>query len=641
MIKKEVIDSVYNAIEIVDVVSDFVQLRRAGQSFKGLSPFTNEKTPSFVVSPAKGIFKCFSSGKGGDAVTFVMEVEGLSYIETIRYLAGKYGIAIEEEAKKTPEEVQKQSERESLFIALNFAKEHYTKNLLEESQGQMIGLSYFRERGFSNETIKDFGLGYSMDAWDDLKNAALKQQYNLDFFEKAGLIIVKDGGKVFDRFRGRVTFPIHNLTGKVIAFGARILTNDKKQPKYLNSPETDVYHKSKVLYGLYQSKSSIRLEDNCFLVEGYTDVISLHQAGIKNVVASSGTALTVEQIRLIGRYTQNITVLYDGDKAGIRASMRGIDLILQEGLNVNAVMFPEGEDPDSYVRKIGGEAFTRYITDNQKDFLRVKTELFLAEAQDDPILRAEVSKQILESIAKIPDGIKRTIFLQQSSDLLGIEYNVLVQEYERIFYRNKNQADRQLSLQQRKETNAVSSVPAVNQIDTDLKMLLNQEQEITRLLLNYGDFEIGEGAYFAMYLLNELEDLEFKDNICKQIFNVYRDAYGEGHLLEAQELLKTDDAKLKRFIADALTNKHEISKQWEEKHEIYVKDEVDALADVTYKIVLRLKWRNVRYMLKELQQKLVTIHDENEIMDLQNHFAALKQSEMEIGKLLGNVISGR
>lgn len=636
MVKKDVIDKVYNAVDIIDVIGDFVQLKRAGQSYKALSPFTNEKTPSFVVSPAKGIFKCFSTGKGGDAITFIMEVEGLSYIQAIKYLANKYGIEVEEENEATPEEVQKQTLRESLFIALNFAKDHFQQNLFENNQGKMIALSYFRERGFSNETIKNFDLGYSLDSWDDLKKTAEQKKFNIDFFEKAGLVIIKEDGKTFDRFRGRVIFPIHNLTGKVIAFGARILTNDKNQPKYLNSPETDVYHKSQVLYGLYQSKNPIRVEDNCFLVEGYTDVISLHQAGIKNVVASSGTALTVEQIRLIGRYTQNITVLYDGDNAGIRASMRGIDLILQEGLNVNAVIFPEGQDPDSFVRKIGGDAFKQYVLANQKDFIRTKTELFLSEAADDPILRADVSRQVLESIAKIPDGIKRTIFLQQSSDLLNIEYNILVQEYEKIFYRNKNNANPQLTVQPTRKSN----VPAPSQVNTALKLIHHEEEEIVRLLLNYGDYDIGDGMYFGMYLLTQIEDTELKDETCIEIINAYKEAYEEGHLITPSELLKTENSTIKKLIANSLTEEQEISKNWEAK-EIFIKTEIDQLSKITNDTILRFKWRHLKYQIKEVFEKIIKETEEQEIEALMREQMALKKREMEIGKLLGNVISGR
>lgn len=636
MVKKDVIDKVYNAVDIIDVIGDFVQLKRAGQSYKALSPFTNEKTPSFVVSPAKGIFKCFSTGKGGDAITFIMEVEGLSYIQAIKYLANKYAIEVEEEHEATPEEVQKQTLRESLFIALNFAKDHFQQNLFENNQGKMIALSYFRERGFSNETIKNFDLGYSLDSWDDLKKTAEQKKFNIDFFEKAGLVIIKEDGKTFDRFRGRVIFPIHNLTGKVIAFGARILTNEKNQPKYLNSPETDVYHKSQVLYGLYQSKNPIRVEDNCFLVEGYTDVISLHQAGIKNVVSSSGTALTVEQIRLIGRYTQNITVLYDGDNAGIRASMRGIDLILQEGLNVNAVIFPEGQDPDSFVRKIGGDAFKQYVLANQKDFIRTKTELFLSEAADDPILRADVSRQVLESIAKIPDGIKRTIFLQQSSDLLNIEYNILVQEYEKIFYRNKNNSNPQLTVQPTQK----SSAPAPSQVNTALKLIHHEEEEIVRLLLNYGDYDIGDGMYFGMYLLTQIEDTELKDETCIEIINAYKEAYEEGHLITPTELLKTDNSTIKKLIANSLTEEQEISKNWEAK-EIFIKTEIDRLSKITNDTILRFKWRHLKFQIKEVFEKIIKATEDEEIEAFMREQMALKKREMEIGKLLGNVISGR
>jgi DNA primase len=389
MISKETIEEVKNRVDIVDVVSDFISLKRFGQNYKALSPFTNEKTPSFYVVPAKGIFKDFSSGKGGDAISFVIEHEGMSYLEAIKYLAKKYGVEIKEDRVQPVDQII-QDNKDSLYLVMNYAKDCYRDNLFNSDEGKSIGLSYFRERGFNNKTVEKFDLGYSINEWDNLFKKAIKSGYSEDILEKSGLLIKKDDGKKYDRFRGRVMFPVHNLSGKVIAFGARILTKEKDQPKYINSPETDIYHKSQVLYGIFHSKNAIRQEDFCYLVEGYTDVNSMFQAGVENVVASSGTALTAEQINLMRRFTENVTVLFDGDQAGIRAALRGIDLVLKAGLNVKVVLLPDGEDPDSFSKKLGSSEFKSFLNSNSKDFLTFKAELYADEAKKDPIKKADL-----------------------------------------------------------------------------------------------------------------------------------------------------------------------------------------------------------------------------------------------------------
>ena len=373
MISRETIDEIKNRIDIIDVIGDFVTLKRSGQNYKALSPFTNEKTASFYVVPSKGIFKDFSSGKGGDGITFVMEHEGMSYVEAIRYLAKKYGVTIKEDVVSQDQLVEK-SDRDSLYIVMNYAKDYYKELLQETDEGRSIGMSYFRERGFNTRTIEKFELGYSINEWDHFHKKATSAGYSEEMIEKAGLVIKKEntqgnGFRYYDRFRGRVIFPVHNLAGKVIAFGARILTKEKDQPKYINSPETEIYHKSNVLYGMFQAKNAIRREDFCYLVEGYTDVISMHQADIDNVVASSGTALTEDQIKLIRRFTENVTVLFDGDAAGIKAALRGIDLVLKGGLNVRVVLLPDGEDPDSMSKKMGSTEYKQYLKDHTKDFI--------------------------------------------------------------------------------------------------------------------------------------------------------------------------------------------------------------------------------------------------------------------------------
>ncbi|OYX94261.1 MAG: DNA primase, partial [Sphingobacteriia bacterium 35-40-5] len=431
MIPKDTVDKIIETSRIEEVVGDFVSLKRRGTSMIGLCPFHNEKTPSFHVSVGKGIFKCFGCGKGGDSVRFIMEHEKATYPEALRYLANKYSIEIAE-VENTPEEQAVNDRRESLYIVSAWAAKFFQQQMLETDEGKSIGLSYFKERGFRDDIIKKFELGYSPDVWDALTQSAITEGYNIQFLEETGLTIRKENEKFYDRFRGRVMFPIHSFTGRVIGFGGRTLKTDKAVPKYVNSPESDIYHKSNVLYGLFFAKKSMRDEDNCYLVEGYADVLSVHQAGIENVVASSGTSLTIEQIRMIGRFTKNITILYDGDDAGIKASLRGLDMILEEGLNVKIVLFPDGDDPDSYVQKFGSAAFKSHIEGSKKDFILFKTSILLKDAGNDPIKRAGIIREVVESIAKIPDGIKASVFVRECSSLLQIEERVLISELNKI-----------------------------------------------------------------------------------------------------------------------------------------------------------------------------------------------------------------
>jgi len=436
MIDQQTINQIFETADIVDVISDFVTLKKSGANYKGLSPFSNEKTPSFMVSPAKGIFKDFSSGKGGNVVGFLMEHEKLSYPEALRYLAQKYNIPVEEK-ELSAEEIQQINERESLMTVTGFAAKYF-HDQLELEEGKAIGMSYFRKRGFRDDILKKFQLGYSPEKRTAFTIEAGKNGYKKNYLVKTGLSIERDD-YLFDRFAGRVIFPIHSLSGNVIGFGGRTLKSDKNIAKYLNSPESDIYHKSRVLYGLFQAKKSIVSKECCFLVEGYTDVIAMHQAGIDNVVASSGTALTTEQIRLIKRFSGDITILYDGDEAGIKASFRGIDMILEEGMNVKVVMLPAGEDPDSFAQSHSSSEFLEFIQSNEKDFISFKTEILLAEAQHDPIKRAQLITDIVKSVAVIPDGIMRSVFLKDSSLLLGVEEQVLYNEVNKIRHRKQEQ----------------------------------------------------------------------------------------------------------------------------------------------------------------------------------------------------------
>jgi len=635
LISRSSIQKVYDAIDIVDVISDFVQLKKSGSSYKGLSPFVQEKTPSFMVSPQKQIFKDFSSGKGGDTVSFIMEHEGLSYPEAIRYLAQKYGIELEEDNVVSVEK-ESSTERESLMIVLNYAKNLFQKNLLDTEEGKSVGLSYFKERGYTLETIKEFGLGYSINEWDILLKDATQNQYKEELLEKAGLIIKKEN-KAYDRFRGRVMFPIHSINGSVIAFGARILTNDKNQPKYLNSPETEVYHKSDIVYGIAQAKNHIRSENNCYLVEGYTDVLTLHQAGIRNTVASSGTALTVEQIKLIKRYSTNVTVIFDGDAAGIRASIRGINLLLEEVIHVKVILIPEGDDPDGYCKKLGSVGFKNYITEQAQDFLTFKTEFIFKDVKTDPYKKAEAIIDIVESIAKIPSGIQRAVYFQECSRLLEIEEQVLISEYNKIVLKQRKGSAKVDQLEPQQVIVEEKKVePVQNLIDVTL---FNQEKEIVRLLLNYGHIDLPEGFLVADYLLRETKEIEYQHPPFQTIISYYKSCVEEKKIPDYNDLLQTDNQDVKSLVSELLTNRFEISFKWEE-FDIFPKREQDFLDKVAYETILRLKWRNIKKMRNDKMEELKQNLSIEDIMIVQKQLMKLKQLEMSIAQILGNVTSG-
>ncbi|MBT8310734.1 MAG: DNA primase [Flavobacteriaceae bacterium] len=492
MISRTTIDQVFETARVEEVIGDFVQLKKSGSNFKGLSPFSDERTPSFMVSPVKQIWKDFSSGKGGNAVTFLMEHEHFSYPEAIKYLAKKYNIEIEE-TEQTDEQKQQADERESMYLITEFASNYFQDILNNTDQGKAIGLSYFKERGFTEETIKAFALGYSLDQWQAFTDEALKQGYKLEYLEKTGLTIVKED-KRFDRFKGRVMFPIRSMSGRVLGFGGRILSNDKKAAKYVNSPESDIYHKSKVLYGIYHAKKSIAKENNCYLVEGYTDVIQFHQKGVKNVVASSGTALTPEQIRLINRLTPNITVLFDGDAAGIRASLRGIDLILEQGMNVKVCTFPEGEDPDSFAKQNTLEELVLYLEENAKDFIEFKASLLMDEAASDPIKKADLIRDMVVSISKIPDRIKKEIYVQECAKIMDISEAVLFSTLAQIGRKDLQDANKVYQ----KEQKAFEVIRQEQKPKVDMQYEL--ERKIIEILLLYGN------------IIEDFEDLILKEN---------------------------------------------------------------------------------------------------------------------------------
>ncbi|MDN4165228.1 DNA primase [Cytophagales bacterium LB-30] len=640
MIDAQTTELIKSKMDIYEVVSDFVSLKRSGQNYKAKSPFTQEKTPSFFVVPSKQIFKCFSTGKGGDALTFIMEVEGVSYPEALRWMANKYGIEIQER-EFTDNQAAEFNARESLYILLNQAKEFYKDKLWNDEEGKAIGLSYFKERGFSEETIQNFDLGYSLDVWDAFYQDAIKKGYTDEQLEKAGLLI-KNEEKKYDRFRGRVIFPIHNISGRVIAFGARILKEDKKQPKYINSPETEVYHKSHVLYGIFQAKQDIRLQDTCYLVEGYTDVISMHQAGVKNVVASSGTSLTEDQIRLISRYTNNITVLYDGDNAGIKASLRGIDMILEGGLNVRAVVFPDGEDPDSFSRKVGEAEFKKYLKHSSQDFIAFKVGLFAKEAGNDPIKRAETIREIVESISKIPDAIKRSVYVKEAADLLKMDEQVLISEQNKILIkasRDKNHTAKEDIPQLDETPSTLPEKEILSHKDVHTAKLKGFEKSVLKYLLVYGDHVLEEECLLCDYLLNELSDFQFMDTVSRQVFESYRD-YLNTHKSPPNHhfFLESPDAQLKSFVAELFINRYEISDFWFSKFKIHIPTDVELLAYIAHKLIASVKYQVLVILLDQAKQELKQAGSAAEEMQALEVVQEIIKHKKQLGNELGIVV---
>jgi DNA primase len=638
LIPKDTVDKIIETSRIEEVVGDFVSLKRRGTSMIGLCPFHNEKTPSFHVSVGKGIFKCFGCAKGGDSVRFIMEHEKATYPEALRYLANKYSIEIAE-VENTPEEQAVNDKRESLYIVSAWAAKFFQQQMLETDEGKSIGLSYFKERGFRDDIIKKFELGYSPDVWDALTQNGLTEGYNIQFLEETGLTIRKENDKFYDRFRGRVMFPIHSFTGRVIGFGGRTLKTDKAVPKYVNSPESDIYHKSNVLYGLFFAKKSMRDEDNCYLVEGYSDVLSVHQAGIENVVASSGTSLTIEQIRMIGRFTKNITILYDGDDAGIKASLRGLDMILEEGLNVKIVLFPDGDDPDSYVQKFGSAAFKSHIEGSKKDFILFKTSILLRDAGNDPIKRAGIIREVVESIAKIPDGIKASVFVRECSSLLQIEERVLISELNKIRL-GKLKKDTNFNPQQ-VQPEPVQDPDILEQTgisDTDEA----QEKEIVRLLLNYGHdlvhWDDITDTYIAPYIISNLADVTFEHPLCIQIIEEYKKQLENGELPSEQDFIKNSDHQIADLAIAMVSSPYILSENWYAKRKIYVKNEAENLKSTILGGIFHLKKRKVDRILRKIRDEIQAEQDADNQAILMRRYMQVKEVEKGISLFLGSVI---
>lgn len=647
MINQETVQAILDTVRVDEVVGDFVQLKKRGTNYLGLCPFHNEKTPSFMVSPSKGIYKCFGCGKGGSAVNFVMEHEHYTYPEALRYLAEKYNIEIEEE-ERTPEQLQALDERESLFHVSAFAQKFFSETLFETEQGKAIGLSYFKERDFLEETIKKFQLGYSPDQWDALTKEALKNGYKLEFLEKSGLTVNKPP-RQYDRFRQRVIFPIHSLAGRVIGFGARILSKDKNKPKYLNSPESVIYNKSRVLYGIYFAKSAIAKLDNCLLVEGYTDVISLHQAGIENVVASSGTSLTTDQIKLISRYTNNITILYDGDAAGIKASFRGIDMILEQGMNVRIVLFPDGEDPDSFARSHRRNEVEEYIGSKASDFILFKTNLLLKDAANDPIKRAGLIKEIVSSISLIPDGITRSVYVKECSTVLEVPEQTLLNELNSLL--RKHLAKKAGVKPRDLPPDPIpTEQPAKQQPQLKLTDSYHQEREIIRLLLLYGvnkiEFEeenelgkkVAVPVTVAEFIVPEVaaDEITFDKAEFQAIFDEYLKALEAENIPEESHFLNHNDITIQKTAIDLVSTPHELSGNWE-RNRIFVNTEESHLRMAVENSVFAFKARKVDQMIASLQDELKTANEEDMLI-LLTQIDKLKRAGMEINKQLSRII---
>ena len=627
MISQTTIDNVFETARVEEVIGDFVVLKKSGSNFKGLSPFSDERTPSFMVSPAKQLWKDFSSGKGGSVVSFLMEHEHFSYPEAIKYLANKYGIEVEE-TERTDEQKEKATQKENLFIVSDYAKEYFHKTLLNVEEGKAIGLSYFKERGFTQETIEKFSLGYSLDKWDAFTNTAIKKGYQLEFLEKTGLTIVK-GEKQFDRFKGRVVFPIQSMSGRTLGFGGRILTNDKKAAKYLNSPESDIYHKSDVLYGLYQAKSVISKEDNCYLVEGYTDVLQFNQSGIINVVSSSGTALTPNQIRLINRLTKNITVLYDGDDAGLRASIRGIDLILEQGMNVKVCTFPEGEDPDSFAKNNSIEVLKEYLNENSKDFITFKANLLVKEADNDPIKKANTVHEIITSISKIPDDIKKEIYIQECSRLMNIEESTL---YSSLAQKLKKQ-NKELSKQLQKKNVPFNVISSEKQSFKKVDHQFELEKKIIELLLIYGvkeeEFEeisieindegeishtseiIKSKVFEKIYLDLQEDETEFANESFKEMYQLIIKELNTSQNFKAERLIRKLPLEKAELITHILFDSERYELHNWTGREIYVKDKNQTISQVVSETIFNLRRYLISMKINELAKEIKNIKDES------------------------------
>jgi len=639
LISKSTIDQVFDTARVEEVIGDFVQLKKSGSNFKGLSPFSEERTPSFMVSPVKQIWKDFSTGKGGTSVSFLMEHEHFTYPEAIKYLARKYNIEVEETVQSDSDK-EAAGERESMYLVSEYARTYYQNTLLKTDAGKAIGLSYFKERGFTDETIKEFQLGYSTDAWSGLTDTALKKGYKLKYLESTGLSIVKET-KQFDRFKGRVMFPIHSMSGRVLGFGGRILAKNEKAAKYLNSPESDIYHKSKVLYGIYYAKQTIAKEDNCYLVEGYTDVIQFYQKGVKNVVSSSGTALTPDQIRLINRLTKNITVLFDGDPAGIRAALRGIDLILEQGMNVKICTFPEGEDPDSFAKQNTLEELQTYLKENAKDFIAYKASLLMEEAQNDPVAKANLIRDMVTSISKVTDNIQREIYVRECSRIMDISEEVLFSTLAQMGKKAQNDANKSYN-QKQKAFEVVKSTAAPIKVDIQYEL----EQKIIEILLLYGNrkeaFEdlilkendkgalalepvIHEVKVFEKIFLDLQEDeMQFTNENFKSLYYTIIDRLNQTDDFIIETFVNHLDPALASDVTNILMNEERYNLHNWEKNNIFPKQKDVSIAQLVSETILTLRCYLIDRKVDEIKQDTQDTIDHRALLEDVLNYSNLK-----------------
>lgn len=649
MITQDTIGTIFATARIEEVVGDFVSLKRRGVNYIGLCPFHNEKTPSFTVSPAKGIFKCFGCGKAGNSVNFLMEHEHFSYPEALKFLAKKYHIEIEEE-QQSLEKIEEQNEKESFFQLNHFAQQYFENLLFNNEEGKAVGLTYLKEREFREDTIRKFQLGYAKEKREDFSDYARENGYKKEYLVKSGLSIEKDS-HLFDRFHGRVIFPIHSASGRIIGFGGRILGSDKQTAKYLNSPESDIYNKSKSLYGLCFAKNAMISKDNCFLVEGYTDVISLHQAGIENVVASSGTSLTQDQIRMIQRYTSNITILYDGDPAGIKASLRGIDMILEHGLNVKIVLFPADEDPDSFARKNRSAEVSSFLSKNAVNFILFKTRLLLDETMGDPIKKAALIKEIVSTIALIPDGISRSIYVKECSSLMTIPEQTLVNELNKML-RKKHSKTLEDQGQPALEEIQGTGTAAQTQIEIDLNSSEHQEKELIRLLLQFGNddlklpqtgessIEPTESIKVAAFITQDIrnDDLHFDHPVFRMIFDEMEELMTKGIIADKDYFFHHANSDIAKAAIGLSILPYELSDKWEE-NKIYVDAESTRLMDSVFTALYAFKSRKIDQMIAENQKKLKDCKAEDDVFGLLKEQIKLKNISQKINLELGRIVT--
>jgi DNA primase len=646
MIEPGTIDRVMDVAQsgIVDVVSEFVNLKKRGTNYLGNCPFHNEKTPSFIVSPHKGIFKCFGCGKGGNALHFIMEHEQITYIEAVKYLGKKFHIPVEE-IEVSPEAAQLRNERESMMAVTAYAQRFFERAMFETDEGQSVGLAYFRSRGFRDDIIRKFQLGYSPEERDAFTKDALKNSFKKEFLEKTGLSIFGEHGQV-DRFRGRVMFPIHNLAGKATAFGGRVLKSDAKTAKYLNSPESEIYHKSRIVYGIFHAKQEIVKQDRCYLVEGYTDVISMHQAGIANVVASSGTALTQDQIRLIARFTPNITILYDGDNAGIKASLRGIDIVLEEGMNVKVLLLPDGDDPDSFSRKMPADDLRNYIAKHETDFIRFKTNLLMEESKNDPIKRATLIQDIVKTIATIPDPIVRSVYVKECSVLMDVGEDVLYAELGKIGKQKREQAE----ARKYSDSAATADQQALQQPTFDLPSSFTsqnpfelEEREVIRFLVKYGNYPLttdddNELLSVGQFILRELkvDDLKSVNPVYNRMLECFETSHSHNSPSIEQYYVTHADMEVSQLAIDLLSREHTLSKI---HHRFSIpKKEEDLLVDLVPKVVLEFKLKKVQHLLDENLKKIKATQaskDEEQLLRLMNENQKWQKVKVTLAKMLG------